>query len=410
MKENPPRHPVFDRIHEKFKPASPDGIATPEEKERMKEVEHEFEEMLQKENSKPRADRFLPYLVIRAVLNDNGTRPINVPFWESPDIWTFSSDPSIAPDLPASVGGTVQAGQPTTLYAHVWNLGLAPVVGAKVEFYWFDPTFAFSTANAHLIGMTSIDLPPRSSLQCHKLVKCRTAWVPTVVNGGHECLIARVSAIGDPIGPANEWDAWGNRHVAQRNITVSGVAQDITALMASLERSRSRGMRIQLLQVGPRDGSLPLELLAPRFRVDAKVQTQILAELDAGGRLRIPRVRAGFGGLAADAKAVFVVDEQAMPTSVRRVSPRELVSVKPPRSARPASQPSPKSQDWSVVAENASLFDLVRYDGLLSQEAKKQLGKTLPQPKGEDAQVLRLVAYDGDRLVGGYTIVVTPGR
>ena len=35
------------------------------------------------------------------------------------------------------------AGKPHTLYAHVWNLGLAPLVGISVEFLVFNPSIAF---------------------------------------------------------------------------------------------------------------------------------------------------------------------------------------------------------------------------------------------------------------------------
>lgn len=66
-----------------------------------------------------RANTFLPYLLIRSVLGDRGDRPINVPFWESPDIWTAPGDPASAPAVPPDHGGVVTAGKPTTLYAHV---------------------------------------------------------------------------------------------------------------------------------------------------------------------------------------------------------------------------------------------------------------------------------------------------
>jgi hypothetical protein len=57
----------------------------------------------------------------------------------------------VAPALPPNAGGSVQPGAPVTVYAHVGNLGRAPVVGARVEFSRFDRTFAFDDAHANLI-------------------------------------------------------------------------------------------------------------------------------------------------------------------------------------------------------------------------------------------------------------------
>ena len=51
------------------------------------------------------------------------------------------------------------------------------------------------------------------------------AWVPTFVNGGHECLVVRVwDETSDGLGTP-PWDASLNRHVAQRNIHVAAAGQ-----------------------------------------------------------------------------------------------------------------------------------------------------------------------------------------
>jgi hypothetical protein len=145
-----------------------------------------------------RANSFMPYLLVRSVLGDRGDRPINVPFWESPDIWTAPGDPASSPALPPNHGGVVTAGEPTTVYAHVWNLGFAPLAGVRVEFYWFDPSLSIDSSNAHLIGMARCELAGRGMTGSHTLVKCPTAWVPTVTNGSHECLVVRIEGVGDP--------------------------------------------------------------------------------------------------------------------------------------------------------------------------------------------------------------------
>jgi hypothetical protein len=174
----------------------------------------------------PRPKLYLPYLFIRANAGDTGTRPVSGVFWESPDILVLAGvDPAHAPPIPPELGGVAQAGADNTLYAHVWNLGQAPVSDVLVEFYWFNPSLGFSGDQAHLVGVTWTDLAARGSSGSHKLVKCPTSWPAMYVNGGHECLVVRVSqAVADPLsGPA--WDASKNRHIGQRNIHVMSAAE-----------------------------------------------------------------------------------------------------------------------------------------------------------------------------------------
>jgi hypothetical protein len=177
----------------------------------------------------PRKDEFLPYLVVRAFGGDHGARPTSVPFWESPDVFIAPSVvPDDAPPLPTTRGGIAQAGAPNTLWAHVWNIGRAPVINARVEFYWFDPSLGFSADAANFIGVAHVDLGDRNSGRSHTVVKCPVAWYPRFVNGGHECLVVRcfepiLDPLGDSLGP-NSFAAWDDRHIAQRNIHVQDVS------------------------------------------------------------------------------------------------------------------------------------------------------------------------------------------
>jgi hypothetical protein len=187
----------------------------------------------------PRKNEYLPYLVVRSNPGDRGARPVPGVFWESPDIFVSSGVPSeSAPLMPSSTGGTATAGSPTTLYAHVWNLGRAPVWGAYVEFSWFNPSLGFSYASAHRLGAAMVDLGDRFtsfsewrevegpagdrylSRGSHAIVRCPTTWVPTWENGGHECLVVRVfEPFMDGIQITN-YDARTDRHIGQRNIAV----------------------------------------------------------------------------------------------------------------------------------------------------------------------------------------------
>ncbi len=174
----------------------------------------------------PRTQLFLPFLFLRANAGDTGARPVVGVFWESPDILIAPGvDPAHAPNTLDQLGGTAQAGQDNTLYAHIWNLGQAPCPDTLVEFYWFDPSLGFGGDKANLVAATWVDLRGRGDNGSHRLVKCPISWRAQFLNGGHECLVVRVSQPAlDPLaGPA--WDASRNRHVGQRNIHVMSAAE-----------------------------------------------------------------------------------------------------------------------------------------------------------------------------------------
>jgi hypothetical protein len=175
-----------------------------------------------------RGDLYLPFLFMRANAGDLGARPVVGPFWESPDILVAAGvDPSVAPPVPSALGETALAGAPNTVYAHVWNFGLSQAPNVVVEFWWCDPTLGIGPSGAHLIGQTMVAVGARGSARSHAVVKCPTAWVPTFVNGGHECLVVRMwDETSDGLGTP-PWDAALNRHVGQRNIHVVQAGQGL---------------------------------------------------------------------------------------------------------------------------------------------------------------------------------------
>lgn len=170
----------------------------------------------------PRADMDLPFLFMRANPGDLGTRPVvGAPFWESPDIFILAGvTPALAPALPPALGQVALAGQPNTIYAHVWNFGKAEASEVVVEFYWVDPSLGISPGSVHLIGQTFMSLGAKGSGRSHAVVKCPEDWTPTYVNGGHECLLVRVWDNPSDLPGEPKFDASINRHVAQRNIHV----------------------------------------------------------------------------------------------------------------------------------------------------------------------------------------------
>jgi hypothetical protein len=181
----------------------------------------------------PRNEMYLPFLFMRANQGDLGARPVVGPFWESPDILLLAGvDPAVAPAVPPALGQTALASQPNTIYAHVWNFGLAQAPNVIVEFYWCDPSLGIGPSSANLIGQTMVSLGARGSGRAHAVAKCPVGWIPTFVNGGHECLVVRIwDETSDGLGTP-PWDAALNRHVAQRNIHVIAAANQPHAMHA----------------------------------------------------------------------------------------------------------------------------------------------------------------------------------
>jgi hypothetical protein len=417
MSEKPPRDPVFDNG-----PGNADTTRESEQ-ERLTKLKGVLSAYLEEQANRPRVDQFYPYLLLRSFPGDRGDRPFpppfdQTPFWESPDIWTAEGEPSSTPDIPPTPGGHVVAGRPNTVYAHVWNLGRAPISGARVEFYWFNPSLGITGADAHLIGYARADLAPRSSQGCHKLVKCSTAWQPIVENGGHECLVARVSSIGDAVSSSHPWDAWADRHVAQRNISVVTPGMDTSHFVQALEASRPKGMFVQLAQVGI-EAKIAVDLVAPYLKLDPAVKTHILAELLPDGGIHLPpthpdlpRGRVPLHPSVAVGKAEVKLPqiEPAMPFEISRIPAHQVFETRPLAELAnvvKAAQPSLKEPGHiRVLASGGNVHLLLLYATLVSPELLGNISH-LPAPQKQQAQVLRMSSYQEGRLAGGYTIILS---
>jgi hypothetical protein len=364
----------------------------PDFEHRKQQLLQELPKLLLRQKDRGRAQSFYPYLLVRSVLGDRGDRPINVPFWESPDIWTAPGDPEASPAVPATHGGVLTAGQPNTVYAHVWNLGFAPLAGIVVEFYWFNPSLGIDGTDGHLIGTARCQLAARGMPGSHALVKCPKAWVPVIENGGHECLVVRVHGMGDPLG-GNEWHPWQNRHVAQRNVSVVPTGQNLNGLISRLGQI-GKIARLQLVQLAPTEGEFAARIVAPSAKIAATTPTHVLSELNAEGQVMLTQRPE----LAPAALAPFhAMTAGAVPAPPVLKRPGEAMVANTP--AMVAAQHGPEP---APAAGIASLFASVPQLHMGAQTAR-------PPAPGE-VNVLRLANYDtGGQLVGGYTLVV-PGQ
>jgi hypothetical protein len=160
-----------------------------------------------------RGRSWTPWLVVRYTSADQGRRPIPAsdPFWISPDIWVESSDPN----------GNAVAGEPNFVHARIFNLGKAPALPTRVDFYWGNPALGLGAGQMNLIGTEWVMVESHAA----ETVRCQTPWIPVVVNGGHECVIVNCSSpILDPI--VQPFQPALDRHVGQRNLAVLQAGQN----------------------------------------------------------------------------------------------------------------------------------------------------------------------------------------
>ena len=202
-----------------------DSIARPSERDLLAQLRKQLPALLEREQG-GRKDRFYPYLLVRAQPGDRGDRPLKIvpnELFGSPDIWLAKGPPDATPPIPADRGPVGVAPKDVyTVYAHVWNLGRAPILGVAVDFWWFTDNFSDTDMNANdkvgtHLGMARVDLPPRNSPLCHTLVKCPNPWtVPNLPIGFDTpfTLVARISGVGDRYADQYRWDMQNDRHVA----------------------------------------------------------------------------------------------------------------------------------------------------------------------------------------------------
>jgi hypothetical protein len=397
--DTPPQSPLFKDAPGASPPTIPLDPWTSEERAQIDKLKQLIKDgklgSKNDDGDRGRAQKFYPYLLTRSFTGDNGTRPFNQVFWESPDIWTAVGEPSATPEIPPTHGGVLPVGQPNTVYAHVWNLGRAPLTGVVVMFYWFNPSLAIDASHANLIGMTRIDLGPRNSPLCHQLVKCPKPWIPVMENGGHECLVVKVWGFGDGVA-STEWNAWQDRHVAQRNVAVVQTLAQMKQIVSRFQLTAiTRAAHFELVQVGA-EAKDAVAIVAPKLTLDPKIATQTLANLDAANVLRVsppnghgPRILPHTLNAAAATPAGIAPSKQAMAAT----STAATATITPEK----------------LTVPGANVGTLVEHSALFNDTLLGKLHIAAPPPAGQ-AQVLRLVQYDGTQITGGYTLVVgNPG-
>lgn len=204
------------------------------QREKEKERARKRFERIGQDDDNPRAV-VTPWLVMRYQDADVGLRPIpsGHVFWQSPDVWVDGPDPL----------GRPVAGQPNTVMARIFNFGAFDAVPVKVDFYWGDPSIGLGATHMNLIGTAFTEVRSLHAVT----VACPKAWVPIMVNGGHECLMVNCSNwVADPI--INPFKPRLDRHVGQRNVQVIQMAAgESMSVMLNLNNPLPRAMEARLV-------------------------------------------------------------------------------------------------------------------------------------------------------------------
>jgi hypothetical protein len=151
--------------------------------------------------------------------------PDGSPWWLSPYIWTVpGNDPQGMPGLPV-------VGQPCYLWARVTNNGTNSVDNATVRFYWANPAVGFDRNTANHVGNANVSLNASETQD----VLCLVPWMPSFVNGGHECVLAEAFHALDPLPASPDFNVPTDRHVAQRNLSVLMMAMHMKRFVLPFE-------------------------------------------------------------------------------------------------------------------------------------------------------------------------------
>jgi len=349
-----------------------------------------------------RKPRYEVELMVRTFFGDTGARPTtdpNLVFWESPDIWI--DGPSGDPDQ-ATPGVT------NIVNVHVWNTGLADCWAAHVELYWCDPSVGVTPALAQSIGSTTIPLMGGE----HKIVPF--PWVPTLANGGHECLVAQVySPVSDPL--ISPFSPTLDRHVCQRNISVVTVAPGQTFQMIVAVPNLSQWAAVSALSTELLTGTARRQF----FRTIGAEEPPVLTRAGsaAASQRLVGRVPVGDEASLRSSGAFREALDPEPARSVRRRVAGALQALTAPRGrtdrtvrgralapmmATPAVHEEGTESERAVLGERrltlaGESVTLIAIEGRLARESGS---------KGRD--VYRVVERVEGRVTGGVTLLVKP--
>jgi len=193
-------------------------------------------------------------------------------WWTSESIWVVPNDPLGAPGSPI-------AGKPAYLKALVENTGDSPANGARVDFYWANPAMQIVIGVANFIGSAFVDVDPGANQEA----LCLVPWIPSIVNGGHECVLAvahspaEASPLPDPLPTGFDFAPPAHDEIAQRNLSVLAASMRATprSLTITAPPRADKTVRITAKIGGTLSETLLVQLGLKGFRPAAKEVAQV---------------------------------------------------------------------------------------------------------------------------------------
>jgi hypothetical protein len=329
------------------------------------------------------------WLLLRYDAADFGARPVPAgdTWWESPDIWITGGDQY----------GNPIGGQPTKIFARVWNLGTLAAVPVFVNFYFIAPSLGILPSAPQRIGHKAgcILVPPLSAV----VVECPTIWVPPVTEGNlHSCLLATCSAPISGDVPTVPFNPVADRHTGQRNYTV-----------VEAEAGEEISFALHLANLEPLQTKIELMATAA-WRPDAKTATHqfatkptirgpvnaILAKSTTPSQLRLWAQRAAILERSTDSYHPLPGDEVRRAVRIGEIRLGEV--------RRSPAVVAPPNRFGTVGTSLAAVGDGVELKP--QQQATATFSITVP-PKGPHSWfIVHLAQVSNGSITGGYTVAI----
>jgi hypothetical protein len=115
------------------------------------------------------------------------------------------------------------------------------VHGARIDFYWANPAMQIAVCVATQIGSAYADIQAGGTQD----VLCLVPWIPSIVNGGHECVLAvahspaEAQPLPDPLPAGFDFSPPAYDEIAQRNLSVVQAMTEVPLSLTIAARART---------------------------------------------------------------------------------------------------------------------------------------------------------------------------
>lgn len=291
---------------------------------------------------------------------DEGLRPVpsGQPFWESPYIWMR--------DAAGQLLTQAVAGEPVFVFARIRNRGTLTSFPTRISFAFIDAALGIPPSAPKVFGEVRTNVPPNLLGPGVVDVACPVPWVPGAYST-HACLL--VMSDGELWDrPTVPWNPQLDRHVAQRNVTITAASPGQT-------------LALPLLATPFMEGAATLAFAAQAAWVQAREPAQALRYVPEGREPRGTQVEPGVLKEALRWERIDVVDRLEEGT------------------VRFPEMEGGEAPGYVTVGE--------RFESRPLEVWRVDAGFTVPAPPDDSPFLLLRIAQTEDGLItGGYTVLL----